>query len=78
MTRAEFQKMIESGTVILDGATGSNLRNAGMPVVAVGDTVSAGQLIAKCPDGALGSAIHASISGRVVSVKDTIEISSTL
>lgn len=32
MTRAEFQKMIESGTVILDGATGSNLRNAGMPV----------------------------------------------
>lgn len=32
MTRAEFRKMIENGTVILDGATGSNLRNAGMPV----------------------------------------------
>lgn len=32
MTQAEFQKMIENGPVILDGATGSNLRNAGMPV----------------------------------------------
>ena len=49
-----------------------------VPVVSVGDNVNAGQLIAKCPDGALGSAIHASISGRVVSVTDTIEISSAL
>ena len=49
-----------------------------VPVVAAGDRVSAGQLIAKCPDGALGSAIHASISGRVVSVGNTIEISSSL
>jgi len=32
MTRAEFQRMIENGPVILDGATGSNLRSAGMPV----------------------------------------------
>ena len=49
-----------------------------VPVVAVGDHVSAGQLIAKCPDGALGSAIHASISGKVVSINNTIEISNTL
>ena len=49
-----------------------------VPVVAAGDHVSAGQLIAKCPEGALGSAIHASISGRVISVTDTIEISSVL
>ena len=49
-----------------------------VPVVAEGDYVSMGQLIAKCPDGALGSAIHANISGKVVSVKDTIEISSAL
>ena len=49
-----------------------------VPVVKEGDRVKAGQLIAKCPDGALGSAIHASISGKVVSVKDTIEISSAL
>ena len=32
MTRAEFKNLIEKGAVILDGATGSNLRNAGMPV----------------------------------------------
>ena len=49
-----------------------------VPVVAEGDYVSAGQLIANCPDGALGSAIHASISGRVVSISDTIEIISEL
>ena len=49
-----------------------------VPVVAEGDYVEAGQLIAQCPEGALGSAIHASIAGRVVSVKDTIEISSEL
>ena len=49
-----------------------------VPVVAAGDRVSAGQLIARCPDGALGSAIHASISGRVISVGNTVEISSSL
>ena len=32
MTREEFRKMIENGPVILDGATGSNLRAAGLPV----------------------------------------------
>ena len=32
MTRKEFLAMIENGPVILDGATGSNLRAAGMPV----------------------------------------------
>ena len=49
-----------------------------VPVAAEGDWVKAGQFIAKCPDGALDSAIHASISGKVLSVKDTIEISSAL
>lgn len=32
MTREAFRKMIEERTIILDGATGSNLRAAGMPV----------------------------------------------
>ena len=32
MTKEEFRKLTESGIVILDGATGSNLREAGMPV----------------------------------------------
>ena len=32
MTREDFRKMLENRTLILDGATGSNLRAAGMPV----------------------------------------------
>ena len=32
MTREEFRKMLENGPIILDGATGSNLRAAGLPV----------------------------------------------
>ena len=32
MTRSEFQALLRNGTVILDGATGSNLRASGMPV----------------------------------------------
>ena len=31
LTKEAFQKILSQGTVILDGATGSNLRNAGMP-----------------------------------------------
>lgn len=32
MTRQEFAELIKNGPVILDGATGTNLQNAGMPV----------------------------------------------
>lgn len=32
MTREEFRKLVKNGPVILDGATGSNLQKAGMPV----------------------------------------------
>lgn len=32
MTKQEFQNLTEQGIVLLDGATGSNLRKAGMPV----------------------------------------------
>ena len=32
MTRSEFQALLDKGPVILDGATGSNLRASGMPV----------------------------------------------
>ena len=39
-------------------------------VVAVGDTVDCGQLIAACPDGSLGANIHASISGTVSAVEN--------
>jgi Na+-translocating ferredoxin:NAD+ oxidoreductase RnfC subunit len=40
------------------------------PVVKAGDRVSAGQLIAAMPEGKLGAALHASISGKVASVTD--------
>ena len=32
MTRSEFQALLDKGPVIMDGATGSNLRASGMPV----------------------------------------------
>lgn len=32
MTKQEFQELTQKGVVLLDGATGSNLRKAGMPV----------------------------------------------
>ena len=32
MTKAEFKELVENGPVILDGATGTNLQKAGMPV----------------------------------------------
>ena len=32
MTRDEFQQLIADGIVMLDGATGTNLQQAGLPV----------------------------------------------
>ena len=43
-------------------------------LVAVGDRVKSGQLIAQPPEGALGAVIHASISGRVIAVGERIVI----
>ena len=31
LTKEQFQDLLQNGPLILDGATGSNLRNAGMP-----------------------------------------------
>lgn len=44
------------------------------PQVKPGDKVDIGQLIGKCPDGALGANIHASISGEVTAVSDSVII----
>lgn len=41
-----------------------------IPVVNVGDHVSAGQLIGRIPDNSLGASIHASISGTVVETEN--------
>lgn len=46
-----------------------NIGAPSQPVVEDGDTVHTGQLIAKCPDGALGANIHASIDG-IVKIAD--------
>lgn len=43
-------------------------------VVGIGDRVEKGQLIGEIPSDSLGSAVHASISGRVVEVADRILI----
>ena len=48
---------------------------AAQPVVAEGDTVAMGDLIARIPEGKLGANVHASIEGRIHRVSDTtIEI----
>lgn len=44
------------------------------PVVQLGDTVLQGDLIAKIPNGKLGANIHASISGKITELSDTITI----
>jgi Na+-translocating ferredoxin:NAD+ oxidoreductase RnfC subunit len=44
------------------------------PVVAPGDVVTLGQLVAEIPAGALGARVHASIAGTVVAVTDSIII----
>lgn len=41
-----------------------------IPVAAVGDIVKRGQLIARIPEGALGSPIYTSVSGKVTSLAD--------
>ena len=43
-------------------------------VVAVGDRVAAGDVIARPPEGKLGAVIHASINGRISAVGERITI----
>ncbi|WP_407311404.1 4Fe-4S dicluster domain-containing protein [Desulfosporosinus sp. SB140] len=40
------------------------------PVVAIGEQVKAGQMIAKIPDNSLGAAVHSSFNGTVTEIKD--------
>lgn len=46
----------------------------GQPVVGIGDHVTAGQLVAKCPDGKMGANLHASITGKVTALGDSVTI----
>lgn len=43
-----------------------------IPVVSVGDHVTAGQLIGEIPENSLGAAIHASISGMVIETENDV------
>ncbi|MBI3038400.1 SLBB domain-containing protein [bacterium] len=51
-----------------------NLGAPAQPSVKVGDDVTTGQLIGIIPERSLGANLHASISGRVVSIDDAITI----
>lgn len=41
-----------------------------VPIVAVGELVQAGQMIGRIPDNSLGAAVHASLAGTVIEIKD--------
>jgi hypothetical protein len=43
-------------------------------IVALGETVAAGQVIASCPENALGAAYHAPIDGVVTGIGDCVRI----
>lgn len=64
----------EAATVRL--ALRQSIGTPSQPVVKDGDMVVAGQEIAVCPEGALGSVLHASISGKVKVAETYIEIQS--
>ncbi len=51
-------------------ATSQHVGAPAVPVVSKGEHVQAGQLIGKIPEGSLGAAIHASISGTVVETEN--------
>lgn len=62
----------EAGTVRL--ALRQSIGAPSQPVVKDGERVEEGQLIAVCPEGSLGSALHASISGVVAVEEQYLEI----
>jgi Na+-translocating ferredoxin:NAD+ oxidoreductase RnfC subunit len=55
----------------VDITLSQHIGSPAVPVVSVGDQVTAGQKIGAIPEGKLGAAIHASIAGQVVSIDAT-------
>ena len=51
---------------------GQHIGAPASPVVSVGDRVSAGDLVARIPEGKLGANVHASVTGRVSKVDGAI------
>ncbi|WP_067516500.1 4Fe-4S dicluster domain-containing protein [Endozoicomonas ascidiicola] len=69
----DHQTLREYREVAMDEVFVSLRQHIGAPsqaVVSVGDQVAKGQLIGATPEGQLGSMIHASLAGRVVSVDE--------
>lgn len=62
----EYDAAIKRVTLPLKQSLGA----PSMPVVAVGDTVNSGDLVAEIPEKALGSRLHTPISGRVTQAGD--------
>lgn len=64
--------MTDAGLVpqVVRIATQQHVGAPAVPVVSPGQAVQAGQMIGKIPDGSLGAAIHASITGTVTEVTD--------
>jgi Na+-translocating ferredoxin:NAD+ oxidoreductase RnfC subunit len=57
-------------------ALNSHIGAPAKPCVELGQSVTLGQLIAKCPDGALGVDYHASLAGKVTGVGDFVRLTS--
>ncbi|HOO76940.1 MAG TPA: SLBB domain-containing protein [bacterium] len=73
VARYERPALLRDGALKLKRVRLACKQHAGapaVPVVAEGDTVSAGDVVAEPPAAALGARVHASIAGRIVSVTD--------
>lgn len=68
----EASKQIDTKTVVLP--LKQHIGAASLPIIKSGDIVSKNQLIAVCPQGAMGANLHASISGRAEVQADKIVI----
>ena len=59
---------------VVDIPLRQHIGKAAVPLCKVGGSVAAGELIGEIPEGALGARVHASVSGTVESVGDSIRI----
>lgn len=73
----KIDQLIEGNPLKVEIPVSMHIGAPSEPVVKAGDTVKEGQLIAKIPEGAMGANIHASISGKIISVGKRIVIERT-
>lgn len=70
----KIDTLVEASTDYVEIPMRMHIGVQSQPLVQSGDRVTEGQLIAKCPDGAMGANIHASISGLVKDIGERIVI----